>query len=202
MATTQKGPQMDNTWFKDRLADKKLSQRKLATMLDLDAAAVSLMFRGMRRMTPHEAHQISQILGVPLLEIMRRAGIDVTEDIRKAPIAAHMNESGRVTQMPNGTHDVVASPADCPLGTYAVQVRSHSSIKDGWLLFVTPAQGKPNDHMDQLCLCATKAGAIITGIVRKGYRRDTHNLVIWPSQETISDADLVWSSPVLWIKPT
>lgn len=192
---------MDTLWFKDKLKDKKLSQRGLAKLIELDPAAVSLMLRGQRKMTPHEAHQISVILGVPILEVMRRAGIDVTEDVRKAPIAAHMDSYGNVVAMPNGTHDTVSSPGDCPVGTYAVQVRAHTSMKDGWLLFITPAQNAPEDHLDQLCSCATKAGKQLMGVIRRGYRRDTQNLILWPSDETIFDADLVWVSPVLWIKP-
>jgi len=193
---------MDTTWFRDKLKDKKLSQRGLAKLIELDPAAVSLMFRGMRKMTPHEAHQISMILGVPILEIMRRAGIDVTEDMRKAPIAAHMDSDGNIIAMPVGTHDTATSPGDCPVGTYAVQVRAHNSVKDGWLLFVTPAQGEAGAHLDQLCSCATKAGKQLMGVVRRGYRRGTQNLIMWPSNETIFDADLAWVSPVLWIKPT
>lgn len=193
---------MDTLWFKDKLKDNKLSQRGLAKLIELDPAAVSLMLRGQRKMTPHEAHQISMILGVPILEVMRRAGIDVTEDVRKAPVAAHVDSAGSVFSMPNGTHDMSASPGDCPIGTYAVQVRAHTSVKDGWLLFVTPTQSEPSEHIDQLCSCATKSGQQLIGVVRRGYRRDTQNLILWPSNETMFDADLAWVSPVLWIKPT
>lgn len=170
-------------------------------MIDVDAAAVSLMLRAKRKMTPHEAHQISVILGVPITEVMRRAGIDVTEDVRKAPIAAHMDSYGNVTAMPNGTHDIVVGPSDCPVGTYVVQVRSHSSIKDGWLLYVTPAQNDPILQVDTLCVCATKEGKHLAGLIRKGYRRDSQNLVLWPSSETLTDVNIAWASPVLWIKP-
>jgi transcriptional regulator with XRE-family HTH domain len=192
---------MNTQWFRDRLADKRLSQRRLAKMLELDPAAVSLMFRGMRRITPHEAHQISTILGVPLNEVMRNAGIEVTEDVRRCPVAAHVDENGVVTSMPPRTHDDVIGPADCPFGTFAIQVRSHSSTKDGWLLFVTPAQVKPAENIDQLCLVATGDGRQVLAVVRRGYRKDTHNLIIWPSNEMISDASIVWTSTVLWIKP-
>lgn len=193
---------MDTLWFRDKLKDKKLSQRGLAKLIELDPAAISLMLRGQRKMTPHEAHQISVILGVPILEVMRRAGIDVTEDVRKAPVAAHVDSEGKVVSMPNGTHDMSTSPGDCPIGTFAVQVRAHTSAKDGWLLFVTPTQSEPSEHVDQLCLCATKAGQQVLGVVRRGYRRDTQNLILWPSNETMFDADLAWVSSVLWIKPT
>ena len=192
---------MNTQWFRDRLADKKLSQRRLAKMLEIDPAAVSLMFRGMRRITPHEAHQISVILGVPLNEVMRNAGIEVTEDVRRCPVAAHVDENGVVTTMPPRTHDDVIGPGDCPVGTFAIQVRSHSSVKDGWLLFVTPAQAAPAENIDQLCLVATGDGRQILAVVRRGYRRDTHNLIVWPSTEMISDASIAWTSTVLWIKP-
>lgn len=192
---------MNTSWFRDRLADKKLSQRKLAQMLDIDAAAASLMLRGRRKMTPHEAHQIAVILGVPLNEVMRNAGIDVVEDVRKSVIAAYVDERGQVISMPNGTHDVTLGPADCPVGTYAVQVRSHASVKDGWLLFVTPAQTPAADNMDQLCLVATTDGKQYVAVVRRGYRRDTHNLILWPSDELMADSMVAWSSTVLWIKP-
>ena len=192
---------MDTLWFKDKLKDKQISQRTVAKHLELDPASVSLLLHGRRRMTPHEAHQISVILGVPILEVMRRAGIDVTEDVRKAPIAAHMDSQGEITAMPPGTHDIVISPGDCPVGTYAVQVRAANSGRDGWLLFVTPTQSAPGEHIDQLCVCATRAGQHLMGVVRKGYRRDTHNQILWPNDQTLTDADLVWVSPILWIRP-
>ena len=184
------------------MMDKQISQRGLAKMLEVDPAAVSLMLRGRRRMTPHEAHQISVILGVPLNEVMRQAGIDVDEDVRKSVIAAHVDEASRVTLMPPGTHDLVLGPADCPVGSYAVQVRSHASIKDGWLLFVTPSQQSANDNLDQLCLVALTDGKQLLATVRRGYRRDTHNLILWSSNELVADASVAWTSTVLWIKPT
>ena len=192
---------MDTNWFRSALKDKQISQRGLAKLIDLDPAAISLMFRSKRRMTPHEAHQIATILGVPLLEVMRRAGIEVTEDIRQAPVAGHVDASGNVIMMASGTHDLAQAPGDCPLGTFAVQVRSHTSTKDGWLLFISPTQNQAFEHLDKLCSCATSQGKQVLGVVRRGYRKDTQNLILWPSDETISDAALAYVSPVLWIKP-
>lgn len=152
-------------------------------------------------MTPHEAHQISMILGEPITEVLRQAGIEVTDDVHRTPVAAYVNELGLVTSMPPKTHDTVMGPADCPVGSYAVQVRSHASIKDGWLLFVTPRQAPASVNADQLCLVATTDGKQVVAVVRRGYRRDTHNLVLWPSMEIMSDAQIAWTSTVLWIKP-
>lgn len=169
--------------------------------MELDASAVTRMLSGKRRMTPHEAHQMATILGVPLNEVMRQAGIAVTDDVRRCVIASHVASNGVVTLMPPGTHDDVMGPADCPIGTYCVQVRSHASVHDGWLLYVTPAQAPAASNLDQLCLAATADGKQLLGIVRRGYRRDAHNLVLWPSMDTIEHAPIAWTSTVLWIKP-
>lgn len=192
---------MNTQWFKDRLADKRLSIRGLCKMLGIDPAAGSLMLRGLRKMTSHEAHQISVILAVPLNEVLRQAGIDVSEDIKKSPIAAHMDQEGKVTAMPPGTHALEQGPADLPVGSYAVQVRSPNSIKDGWLLFVTPAQVPPAQCLDSLCVVATNSGQHLMGIVRRGYRKSTYNVVLWPSGQMQTDVDLAWASKVLWLKP-
>lgn len=55
---------MNTRWFRDRLKTIELSQRGLAKLLDVDAAAVSYMLRGKRKMTLQEANRIGQILGV------------------------------------------------------------------------------------------------------------------------------------------
>ena len=54
---------MDTKWFRDRLADRGLSQRALARQMALDAAAVSLMLRGKREMKLTEAAEIARLLG-------------------------------------------------------------------------------------------------------------------------------------------
>ena len=193
--------QMNTEWFRDRLKQKKISQRGLAKLLNIDPAAASLMLRAKRKMTTHEAHQIAQILGVPLNEIMRQAGIEVIDDVRRVPITAYMDEHGAVSLMPVRTHDTVIGPADCPIGTYAIQVRSPATIKDGWLLFVNPTQAPAPDNIDKLCSLATVEGKQLVAVVRRGYRRDTHNLILWPDMSVMADCNVAWSSPIIWIKP-
>lgn len=192
---------MNTQWFKDRLQDKKMSGRQLSRMMNIDASAGSLLLRGKRKMTPYEAHQIATILGVPLNEVLRQAGIDVREDVKTTPVAARMDELGGVSAMPPGTHDLAQGPADLPVGSYAVQVRSPNSIKDGWLLFTTPAQVDPATCIDSMCVVATTAGDHLVGVVRRGYRKSSFNLVVWPSNVMLADVDVAWVSRVLWIKP-
>jgi hypothetical protein len=192
---------MNTQWFRDRLRDAKISQRGLAKILGMDPAAASLMLRDMRKMTASEGHQISQVLGLPFTEIMRQAGIEVVDDVSRVPITSYMDDDGNVSLLAARTHDTVTGPADCPVGTYAIQVRCPSNVKDGWLLFVSPTQAPSNEYLDKLCSTATSGGKQIVGVVRRGYRHDTHNVILWPSNDVVSDVTLVWSSPVIWIKP-
>lgn len=76
----------DTRWFQNRLADQRLSQRRLAAMLNLDPAAVSLMIRGKRRMSAAEAAEIARFLGVSVEEVLVRAGVSPTIPDRVAKV--------------------------------------------------------------------------------------------------------------------
>lgn len=193
---------MQTEWFKERLAQRKLSQRKLANLMGLDPAAVSLMLRGQRKMTSEEAHFIASTVGVPVTEVLRRAGIEVLDDVRAVPITASTNDHGEVTLFPDKTHDRVHGPADCPTGTLAIQVRAPSAIQDGWLLFISPAQQEPTELLDRICLVTIKSGKQCIAVLRRGYRQGAFNLITWPDREQRMDVDVAWASHVIWIKPS
>lgn len=193
---------MNTEWFKQRLADRKLSQRQLAKLMGLDPAAVSLTLRGQRRMTNEEAHFIASTIGVSVTEVLRQAGIEVLDDVRAVPISASVDGDGLVTLFPDKTHDRVHGPADCPAGTYAVQCRAPTAIQDGWMLFVSPAQQQPAELLDRICLVTLAQGKQVTAVLRRGYRTGTFNLIVWPSREVSQDQTIAWASHILWIKPS
>lgn len=76
---------IDTNWFRSRLADRRLSQRQLAKLLDLDPAAVSLMLRGKRKMSAAEASEIAVQLGVSVQEVLVRAGSTPTVPSKNGP---------------------------------------------------------------------------------------------------------------------
>jgi len=67
---------MNTGWFRTMLAQKRLSQRRLAKEMGLDPAAVSLMLHGKRKLQLTEAKQIATILGVQLNDVLLAAGIE------------------------------------------------------------------------------------------------------------------------------
>jgi transcriptional regulator with XRE-family HTH domain len=192
---------MNTEWFRDVLAQKKLSQRRLAALMELDPAAVSLMLRGHRRMTPEEAHQMGIILGVKTTEILRQAGIAVSDDVRHVKVTGHVDKDSVVTLFPRRTYDKVVGPADCPEGTYALQMRAASQPIDGWMVFVSPSEDDPRAHVGQMCCVALDNGEHVVAFLQRGYRSGTFNLVRQSGDVLRTDAAVVWASRVLWVKP-
>lgn len=193
---------MNTEWFRQLLATRKLSQRGLAKLLELDPAAVSLMLRGQRKMTNEEAHQVSLILGVPITEVLRQAGIEVIDDVRRVKVTGHIDENATVTLFPKRTQDKVIGPADCPEGTYALQMRYPNNTKDGWMYFVSPSEDDPRAHLGQLCCIALENGEHVVSTLHRGYRSGTFNLIRCSTGQALrTDASVVWASRILWIKP-
>lgn len=193
---------MNTRWFRDRLRGIELSQRGLAKMLDIDAAAVSYMLRGKRKMTLQEANRIAQILGVPASEVMRQAGIKVDDGIRRVPVSGVCDAAGTITMLAAKTHERIVAPADVPADSYAVQIRSPGHIKDGWVFFVGAGQNDPREQIDSMCLCALQDGSQVLAYLRRGYRKDAFNLTLsTDAGKLMQDQHVTWASPVLWIKP-
>lgn len=66
---------VNTRWFQNGLADVKVSQRRLAKMMGVDPSAVTLMLKGRRAMSASEAALIAKVLGVPVDDVLREAGI-------------------------------------------------------------------------------------------------------------------------------
>lgn len=193
---------MNTKWFRDQLDRIELSQRGLAKLLGIDAAAVSYMLRGKRKMTLQEANRLAQILGVAASEVMRQAGIKVDDGIKRVPISGICDAGGAITMLAPRTHEKIVAPADVPSDAYAVQVRSPGHNKDGWVFFVSSAQHEPREQIDSMCLVALADGTQMLAYIRKGYRKETFNLTLsTDAGKLLQDQQVSWASPVLWIKP-
>lgn len=193
---------VDKGWFQEKIAAKKLSQRKLAATLEMDPSSLTLMLQGKRKMTNQEATQIGKALGYPVTEIMRRAGIDVRDDVRKVPIAGYSGQGSVVNMLPKGTHDMIVSPPDVPSGSYVLQNRVAGAPRDGWLMFVSGEQLQPDEVMGRFCLATIADGRMYIAIVQRGYKSGLHNLLLMGTvPEMMENQTVAWASPILWIKP-
>ena len=63
---------INTLWFKTQLWNKKITQRKLAKLLNMDAAAVSYLLNGKRKMSVQEAKKIALILHCDVLDVINQ----------------------------------------------------------------------------------------------------------------------------------
>jgi hypothetical protein len=192
---------IDREWFSERLQARKLSQRGLAKLLELDPSAITLAFKGQRKFTNTEANQLSGILGVSVAEVLRRAGVPASDDVRRVPIAGIIGDNAKVTFMPEHTHDLVVCPADVPNTGLAFQIRAASNYKDGWLYFASGEKLPPEGLIDKFVISVTADGRTHVCVLRRGYKANTYNLMLICTKTVLENETLAWVSPILWIRP-
>lgn len=189
-------------WFVNRLQAIKISQRKLAKMIDLDPSAVTLTFSGRRKITPEEVHKIANIFNVSVAEVMRHAGIDVTDDVRKVKVKGYIGEKSQVTMINGAPVDWAIAPADVPNDSFCLQVRQPSSTNDGWLIFVSGEKTTAQNLIDRPALVELADGTQMTCLIRRGYKANTSNIYpLHDGTEPLENQVVAWASPVLWIRP-
>ena len=199
---TKTNATFNKEWFVGRLQALKISQRKLAKMIDIDPSAVTLMLTGRRNMKTEEVHKIAKIFNVSVAEVMRHAGLDVTDGVHKVKIKGFIGERSRVTFFEDEPLDWAAAPADVPKDSFCLQVRQPNSSNDGWLIFVSGEKTTAQNLIDRPALVELEDGTQMTCLIRRGYKAGTSNLYsLHGTAELHENQQVVWASPVLWIRP-
>jgi len=191
-------------WFRDRLAERNMSLRQLAKRIDLDPSAVSLTFRGRRKMTLKEANTIAVLLGLPVTEVIRQAGIDVAQDVQGVRLTGYVDGKSSIKNIPANQVRAIVGPPDVPHDGFALQIRAASNFYDGWMVYVGPQSDMPWLCLDRICVVALPGGQRVLGTLRRGYEEDTYNIVplLDPTGLTVLDNQKVEGvSPVLWMRP-
>lgn len=180
-----------------------MSLRQLAKKIELDPSALSLTFRGKRKMTLEEANQIANLLGVQVTEILRQAGVPVSEDVQGVRLIGTV-DSRSVVKPLAGAVKRIHAPADVPIEGYALQVRAANVVGDGWLLFVSGDKSPPELMLDRLCVATLKGGTRIVGSLRRGYDADLFNLLPFldmTGTNTLENQAVESASSILWTRP-
>jgi hypothetical protein len=200
-------PKINTAWFRERLADKKISQRKLAKLMELDPAAISYMLRGLRRMTIDEAIAIATIIGRPHEEVLMHAGVRHLPSAGKnmVRVVGWVDGQGLVhLGAVKGMKLVVAPPG---LPEDAIALRYQTSISaaetmDGWIVYTTAGHAVNGGAIGRLSIAqVANKGPLVVGMVSRGYSAGTYNVLPWvPGGLVLEDVILESASPVLWVK--
>lgn len=199
---------VDAKWFQDRLADKQLSQRQFAKLVEMDPAAVHYAIHGKREWKHDELVAFSTIAGVPYDEALVRAGLQLPSSPSKgtAPVVGTIDAAGVVSLGPVSAPRRVPLPPEAGEDTVAVRYKvavSAAEAQDGWLLYYADGIKRvPAEATGRLCVAwLANRGPTIAGIVRRGYARGTYNLHPWTlGADVMENAQLERASPVLWVR--
>lgn len=196
--------EIDAVWFRDRLAEKKLSQRGLARLLGCDHASVHRLIRGKRPMRMQEAAQLAALLGVDVSEIITHAGVQVgPAGNRTVALMGWVDGEGEV-HIADGDRERIDAPPDLPEDAMAVRVKATDGpliAFDGWIYFIAKPDEPTPDLAGRYAVVEIENGVNLLRFVRRGYRPGTWNLMPMGSSIGVENARLEWAAPVLWIRP-
>lgn len=189
---------IDTRWFRDRLADNRMSQRELARKMGLDHASISGLIRGKRPMRMTEAGTIARLLGVPVSQVVEHAGLKLDE-ARQCVVVGWVDGTSEAHIDWNTESERVPCVLGCPPRCVAVRFQTAATALDhldGWLAhFVMPGDEVPADAIGRLCLVKLREGMTAICSVRRGYRPGRWNItcLIGGQMESV---DLQWATPI------
>ncbi len=192
---------VDTRWFRDRIADKQMSQRGLARALGIDAAAVSLMLRGKREMKLAEAAEIARLLGVPAQDVLEHAGVRLQSQGARISVSAILDEHQEVASIPKSEAFDIPMPPGIEGECMAIQCRTagtNMAHADGWIFFVRQPTGLNPEAVDRFSFVKVRNGLSTLAQVKRGYKPGRFNL---HGPMSAQDVDLEWAEPVLLIQP-
>ncbi|WP_321336512.1 helix-turn-helix transcriptional regulator [Breoghania sp.] len=204
-------PKINTGWFKDRIADKRLSQRKVASLLGVDNSTLSLLLNGRRRMRIDQASELARILSVSVADVMTNAGVPTNERHTiealpgEIPIIGQIDGAdGATLSWDAGAERRVTVPIIAPETARAIQWRAstgRAAFCNGWIaVILPPAKPTPESILDRYCVVAIKDGPTLIKTVRRGFSAGLFNLD-GSDGATMHDVKLDWVSPVIGIFP-
>lgn len=205
---------VDADWFKQQLELKRLSQRKLAKALGLDPSAITLTFKGQRRMQFDEAVQIARFIGQPLDQVLRAAGLPLDQDrTRRVPLAGIIGANNEIAA--RDMQRAIEAPPTIPDGTVALRVENPDSFLNGAFVFARLPEAVDPGAIGRTAIVQVRNGPMMLARVSPGSEPGRYDLAVGHGPagasadgETMTrtapplhDVALTGASPVLWIKP-
>ena len=192
---------IDAEQFKAWMNAKNLSLRKFAAALAIDPSTMTYILKGKRAIKNNEFEAMANILGVPISDILRAAGVDVPSSSgRKVPLVGHFD--GDVVKATDAAEHLPAPPdvPDDAVGILCRTAMSRSEVLDGWQLFIAPRRQTNNEILNRLCLLWPTSGNTLIAYVKRGYRPGAYNVQPLIG-DRIENIEVDTFAPILWIRP-
>lgn len=197
---TCKSKLLNKVWFTDQFAARQISQRQLAFKIDMDPAAMSLVLSGKRKLQIPEAEQIAAELGVPVVDVLANAGLDVAAGAATdALVTGWIGAMGEVHEERVEGPRRVPTPIGMPSDTRVLRYQGQDAT-NGWLTYYVPVAGVGVDAIGRLCVVKTSQGAAYVGRLVRGYSSGVWNIVDPFTRGVIEGVRVLSAAPVAWIR--
>jgi hypothetical protein len=203
--------QIDKDWFTKVIEESPFkSQRQLALKMKADPSSISRMFAGERLMKLEEARVLAELLTVPLIDVLRHAGIHIPEDpgTLKIPVWGIINAEG-VIEKPTGSTDFVYGPKRLPVGSIACRYQTagtggNHDFMDGWVLYAEKPEPYDPSMMGKIAIVIPERGRPMIGFVMRGYKAGAFNVMTgpWGAFRVEKSVRIKAVAPALWISPS
>jgi len=201
--------EIDDQFFRDALRATDKSQREMARFMGLDPAAITLMLQGRRAMQLSEAQQISEFLGIPVEDVLRHAGLQLSGESSGnaakpagVPLIGTIGADGDIKLDNKGGSRIVDAPAKLPADAAALRASEDAFppvVMRGALLYFKPSNVVEPSAIGRLAVVRLGNRSIRLRHVAPGFDFDRFTLT--DQQGVQENVQLTAATPVLWIKP-
>jgi len=194
---------VNTRWFKEKLDEKKLSQRSLAKRLGIDPSAVSLMLRGKRDIRLEEAIELSKILGLPRDDVLAQVGLDLSTlnpAGDKLKVIGWVDTDGAVHPGTVQGPGYVPAPPGVPEGTVAIRYQTND-VRDGWLAYFKPVEYVQPEAIGRYAVVTALDGKMAIRILKHGYEPGIYRMSRLAMADGVGESgQILAASPVLWLR--
>lgn len=179
---------IDKGWFMDLMAEKAISQKRLAEHLDRHPSQITLLLNGERAMKIDEAAALSRLLGVDVEELLVHAGaMDAKEaaanarrksERTEAKVVGWIDDAGVVHKKGVAGPEFVSRPPGASPNCVALRAQNDGPM-DGWVVYYTPASGVSSEAQGSVCVVDTADGRTMIRRVKRGYGGDDYSLSVF-----------------------
>lgn len=185
---------LNRNWFKELLQARKITQRKLSEMLNLDEGAFSRTLSGTRKLQLHEAKEVSKILDVPLIEVLAHFGAEgeYSNIILVEWIVDAESTMTKLNQPVELEHEFASLVAGV-----SCQVRNGLSLDRSIIIF-NPIS---NVQLNQLSAIELTNGRTLIGTLKQNYNPKYYDILV--ADNTVLEGEIIKNCyPVKAIFPT
>lgn len=195
---------IDRKWFQSKLVEKSITQRKVAAALGVDPSSVTVLFAGNRRLQLAEADILADLLGEPVAEVLKHAGMDVNAgSADSVPIIGWVDDGNEIhfKRPATGSRSVEAPPGT-PSDCVAVRYDTSGTLasRDGWVVFFVP---RPNVDIDAIGRWSVVDvdGKSMLRVIQRGHTRGSYKLASHRVKAGTEETAVVRAAtPVLWVR--